>query len=90
MSLNDKICLIIYLYDPLVEILQQDGRGVVFPAELVRMLNGQEAEIRHNQVSDYSRSWLAGCGLTVEHMEEEYEPERRVSLRSPGTAAGAG
>lgn len=72
----------------LAEILQQDGNedghGVVFQPELVQMLNTLEAEIRRDQVSEYSQAWLAGCGLTVEQMaaqmEEEYVPERKLHL----------
>lgn len=72
----------------LAEILQQDGsedgHGVVFQPELVQRLNALEAEIRRGQVSEHSRAWLAGCGLTVEQMaaqmEEEYTPERKIHL----------
>ncbi|MEG2568220.1 MAG: RHS repeat-associated core domain-containing protein, partial [Acinetobacter sp.] len=72
----------------LVEVLQQegseDGQGVVFPAELVRMLDRLEDEIRQNAVSEESRAWLAGCGLTVEQMaaqmEEAPEPQRKIHL----------
>ena len=72
----------------LVEVLQQegseDGQGVVFPAELVRMLDRLEDEIRQNAVSEESWAWLAGCGLTVEQMaaqmEEAPEPQRKIHL----------
>ncbi|EHM38085.1 RHS domain-containing protein [Hafnia alvei] len=72
----------------LVEVLQQegseDGQGVVFPAELVRMLDRLEDEIRQNAVSEASRAWLSGCGLTVEQMaaqmEEAPEPQRKIHL----------
>ncbi|WP_249940804.1 hypothetical protein, partial [Escherichia coli] len=39
---------------------------VVFPAELVRLLDRLEEEIRADRVSSESRAWLAQCGLTVE------------------------
>ncbi len=49
----------------LVEVLQQegceDGQGVVFPAELVRMLDRLEDEIRQNAVSEESR--VGGGGV---------------------------
>ncbi|MGS3618740.1 DUF4329 domain-containing protein [Escherichia coli] len=72
----------------LVEKLQQegseDGHGVVFPVELVRMLDRLEGEIRANCVSSESRQWLAQCGLTVEwlaaQIEPVYLPERKVHL----------
>ncbi|EFZ6260546.1 RHS repeat protein, partial [Shigella boydii] len=72
----------------LVEKLQQegseDGHGVVFPVELVRMLDRLEGEIRANCVSSESRQWLAQCGLTVEQLarqvEPEYTPARKVHL----------
>ncbi|HDV3778232.1 TPA: RHS repeat protein, partial [Escherichia coli] len=72
----------------LVEKLQQegseDGHGVVFPVELVRMLDRLEGEIRANCVSSESRQWLAQCGLTVERLaaqiEPVYLPERKVHL----------
>ncbi|MCZ9158953.1 RHS element core protein [Escherichia albertii] len=72
----------------LAEKLQQegseDGHGVVFPAELVRMLDRLEGEIRADRVSSESRQWLAQCGLTVERLakqvEPEYTPERRLHL----------
>ncbi|MCH4637910.1 RHS repeat protein, partial [Escherichia coli] len=50
----------------LAETLQQEGsengHGVVFPAELVRLLDRLEGEIRANCVSSESRQWLAQCG----------------------------
>ncbi|TFX54620.1 hypothetical protein DEO02_26935, partial [Escherichia coli] len=53
----------------LAEKIQQegseDGHGVVFPAELVGLLDRLEGEIRANCVSSESRQWLAQCGLTV-------------------------
>ncbi|OZN07749.1 RHS element protein, partial [Escherichia coli] len=72
----------------LAEKLQQegseDGHGVVFPAELVRMLDRLEGEIRADRVSSESRQWLAQCGLTVEQLEKQVEPEytpaRKVHL----------
>ncbi|WP_032346856.1 RHS element core protein, partial [Escherichia coli] len=51
----------------LAEKIQQegseDGHGVVFPAELVGLLDRLEGEIRANCVSSESRQWLAQCGL---------------------------
>ena len=72
----------------LAEKLQQegseDGHGVVFPAELVRLLDRLEGEIRANCVSSESRQWLAQCGLTVERLaaqiEPVYLPERKIHL----------
>ncbi len=53
----------------LAEKLQQegseDGHGAGFPAELVRLLDRLEEEIRADRVSSESRAWLAQCGLTV-------------------------
>ncbi len=63
---------------------------------LVRLLDRLEEEIRADRVSSESRAWLAQCGLTVEQLarqvEPEYTPARKahlLSLRPPGTAAGA-
>ncbi|TFN61405.1 RHS repeat protein [Escherichia coli] len=72
----------------LAEKLQQegskDGHGVVFPPELVRLLDRLEGEIRADRVSDESRAWLAQCGLTVERLaaqiEPVYLPERKIHL----------
>ncbi|HFP0347315.1 TPA: RHS repeat-associated core domain-containing protein, partial [Escherichia coli] len=72
----------------LAEKLQQegseDGHGVVFPAKLVRLLDRLEEEIRTDRVSSESRAWLAQCGLTVEQLEKQVEPEytpaRKVHL----------
>ncbi len=51
----------------LAEKMQQegseDGHGVVFPAELVRLLDRLEEEVRADRVSSESRAWLAQCGL---------------------------
>ncbi|NPG79795.1 RHS repeat protein, partial [Escherichia coli] len=61
-----------------------DGHGVVFPAELVGLLDRLEGEIRANCVSSESRQWLAQCGLTVERLaaqiEPVYLPERKIHL----------
>ncbi|EJD5933360.1 RHS repeat protein, partial [Escherichia coli] len=72
----------------LAEKIQQegseDGHGVVFPAELVGLLDRLEGEIRANCVSSESRQWLAQCGLTVERLaaqiEPVYLPERKIHL----------
>ncbi|EKD4816506.1 RHS repeat protein, partial [Escherichia albertii] len=72
----------------LAEKLQQegseDGHGVVFPAELVMMLDRLEREIRADRVSSESHAWLAQCGLTVERLaaqiEPVYLPERKIHL----------
>ncbi|EJN7297476.1 RHS repeat protein, partial [Escherichia coli] len=72
----------------LAEKIQQegseDGHGVVFPAELVGLLDRLEGEIRANCVSSESRAWLAQCGLTVERLaaqiEPVYLPERKIHL----------
>ncbi|GCT52940.1 type IV secretion protein Rhs [Escherichia coli] len=72
----------------LAEKLQQegskDGHGVVFPPELVRLLDRLEGEIQADRVSDESRAWLAQCGLTVERLaaqiEPVYLPERKIHL----------
>ncbi len=57
---------------------------MVFPAELVRLLDRLEEEIRADRVSSESRAWLAQCGLTVEQLarqvEPEYTPARKVHL----------
>ncbi|GDD70739.1 type IV secretion protein Rhs [Escherichia coli] len=57
---------------------------MVFPAELVRLLDRLEEEIRADRVSSESRVWLAQCGLTVEQLarqvEPEYTPARKVHL----------
>ncbi|HFV4130655.1 TPA: type VI secretion system tip protein TssI/VgrG, partial [Escherichia coli] len=59
----------------LAETLQQEGsengHGVVFPAELVRLLDRLEEEIRADRVSSESRAWLAQCGLTVEQLARQ-------------------
>ncbi|EIN0446266.1 RHS repeat protein, partial [Escherichia coli] len=61
----------------LAEKIQQegseDGHGVVFPAELVGLLDRLEGEIRANCVSSESRQWLAQCGLTVERLAAQIE-----------------
>lgn len=62
----------------------EDGQGVKLPAVLRGMLDRLEGELRRNVVSEESREWLAGCGLTVEQMagqlEPHDEPERKVHL----------
>lgn len=62
----------------------EDGQAVQLPATLRTMLDRLEGELRRNAVSEESRQWLAGCGLTVEQMagqlEPHDEPERKVHL----------
>ncbi len=50
----------------------EDGHGVVFPPELVMMLDRLEGEIRADRVSSESRQWLAQCGLTVEQLADRW------------------
>ena len=54
------------------------------PAALTTMLDRLEGELRRNAVSEESRQWLAECGLTVEQMagqlEPEYTPQRKIHL----------
>ena len=62
----------------------EDGQAVQLPAVLRVMLDRLEGELRRHAVSEESRAWLAGCGLTVEQMagqlEPHDEPERKVHL----------
>ncbi|HBL9748099.1 TPA: RHS repeat protein, partial [Salmonella enterica subsp. enterica serovar Dublin] len=46
----------------------EDGQAVQLPAALTAMLDRLEGELRRNAVSEESRAWLAGCGLTPEQM----------------------
>lgn len=72
----------------LAETLQQcggeDGDDVVFPPELVQMLDRLESEILADRISNESRQWLAQCGLTVEQMKNQmdpvYTPEQKIHL----------
>ncbi|EOI1352454.1 RHS element core protein [Citrobacter amalonaticus] len=52
----------------------EDGQAVQFPAALRAMLDRLEGELKHNAVSEESRAWLAGCGLTPEQMAGQLEP----------------
>ena len=56
----------------------------MLPAELVQMLNRLESELRAAKVSEENCRWLALCGLTVEwmasQMEPQHEPERKLHL----------
>ncbi|EJW5675395.1 RHS repeat protein, partial [Escherichia coli] len=65
----------------LAEVLQEDT-GVTLPAELAVMLGRLERELRAGAVSAESEAWLAQCGLTVEQLarqvEPEYTPARKV------------
>lgn len=58
----------------LAEKLQQDT-GMVFVPELVAMLDNLERELKTGQVSEQNQQWLAQCGLTVEQMKNQMEPE---------------
>ena len=62
----------------------EDGQAVQLPTALRAMLDRLEGELRRNAVSEVSRAWLAGCGLTVEQMagqlEPHDEPERKLHL----------
>ncbi|EBY4636008.1 DUF4329 domain-containing protein [Salmonella enterica subsp. enterica serovar Enteritidis] len=62
----------------------EDGQAVQLPAALTAMLDRLEGELRRNAVSEESRAWLVGCGLTPEQMagqlEPEYTPQRKIHL----------
>ena len=58
----------------LAEKLQQDA-GMAFVPELVAMLDNLEAELKRGAISEQSQAWLAQCGLTVEQMKNQLEPE---------------
>ncbi|ECG1481049.1 type IV secretion protein Rhs, partial [Salmonella enterica subsp. enterica] len=62
----------------------EDGQAVQLPAALTAMLDRLEGELRRNAISEESRQWLAGCGLTPEQMagqlEPEYIPQRKIHL----------
>lgn len=62
----------------------EDGQAVQLPAALTAMLDRLEGELRRNTVSEESRQWLVGCGLTPEQMagqlEPEYTPQRKIHL----------
>ncbi|MGT1662777.1 type IV secretion protein Rhs, partial [Salmonella enterica subsp. enterica serovar Typhimurium] len=62
----------------------ENGQAVQLPAALTVMLDRLESELRRNAVSEESRAWLAGCGLTPEQMagqlEPEYTPQRKIHL----------
>ncbi|EEB0429602.1 type IV secretion protein Rhs, partial [Salmonella enterica subsp. enterica serovar Oakland] len=72
----------------LAEKLSQEGseddQAVQLPAAVTAMLDRLEGELRRNAVSEESRAWLAGCGLTPEQMagqlEPEYIPQRKIHL----------
>jgi RHS repeat-associated protein len=57
----------------LAEKLQQDG-GVIFPAELVALLDRLEGELLNSNLSEQSQQWLAQCGLTAERIQNQLEP----------------
>ncbi len=62
----------------LAQKLQQEGdeygADVVLPPEVVARLDRLEDELRAKAVSEESRQWLAGCGLTPERMAAQLEP----------------
>lgn len=62
----------------LAQKLQQEGdeygAGVVLPPGVVARLDRLEGELRAGVVSEESRQWLAGCGLTPERMAAQLEP----------------
>lgn len=58
----------------LAEKLQQDA-GMAFAPELVAMLDTLEAELKHGEISEPNQVWLAQCGLTVEQIQNQIEPE---------------
>ncbi|EAA7387863.1 RHS repeat protein [Salmonella enterica subsp. enterica] len=58
----------------LAEKLQQDA-GMAFAPELVAMLNTLEAELKRGAISEQNQQWLTMCGLTLEQMKNQVEPE---------------
>ncbi|HCD1253767.1 TPA: RHS repeat protein [Citrobacter amalonaticus] len=67
----------------LAEKFQQEA-NVIFPPELVAMVDNLEADLQRGELSEASRAWLAQCGLKPEQMknqiEPEYTPERKIHL----------
>ncbi|HFD9496729.1 TPA: DUF4329 domain-containing protein, partial [Salmonella enterica] len=67
----------------LAEKFQQEA-NVIFPPELVALVDSLEAELQRGELSAANRAWLAQCGLTPEQiqnqMEPEYTPERKIHL----------
>ncbi|EHC8752722.1 RHS repeat protein, partial [Salmonella enterica] len=67
----------------LAERFQQEA-NVIFPPELVAMVDNLEAELQRRELSEANRTWLAQCGLTAEQiqnqMEPEYTPQRTIHL----------
>ncbi|ELP4037570.1 RHS repeat protein, partial [Salmonella enterica] len=67
----------------LAEKFQQEA-NVIFPPELVAMVDSLEAELQRGELSAANRAWLAQCGLTPEQiqnqMKPEYTPERKIHL----------
>ncbi|ASK02847.1 TPA: RHS repeat protein [Citrobacter freundii] len=58
----------------LAEQFQQDA-NVTFPPELVTMLDTLEAELKRGAISEQNQQWLKMCGLSVEQMRNQVEPE---------------
>ena len=67
----------------LAEKFQQEA-NVIFPPELVALVDSLEAELQRGELSEGYRAWLAQCGLTPEQiqnqMEPEYIPQRKIHL----------
>ncbi|HAE2992602.1 TPA_asm: RHS repeat protein, partial [Salmonella enterica subsp. salamae serovar 58:d:z6] len=58
----------------LAEKFQQEA-NVIFPPELVAMVDNLEAELQRRELSEANRTWLAQCGLTAEQIQNQMEPE---------------
>lgn len=67
----------------LAEKLQQDAE-MAFAPELVAMLDNLEDELKRGAISEQNQVWLAQCGLSVEQMKNqvqpEYTPVRKIHL----------
>ncbi|WP_342006436.1 DUF6531 domain-containing protein, partial [Citrobacter sedlakii] len=67
----------------LVEKFQQEA-NVIFPPELVALVDNLEAELQRGELREGNRAWLAQCGLTPEQiqnqMEPVYTPQRKIHL----------
>ena len=58
----------------LAEKFQQEA-NVIFPPELVALVDNLEAELQRGELSEANRAWLAQCGLTPEQIQNQMEPE---------------